>query len=214
MAKSRMEFALTWPTSEGAIVGAKELQIKLRHLAEVGSKRAIVAGIRAAMPPLAKAMRAAINSSEASPELKREARKTIGARFGKTRAIQERHAKVGFGVGMRAAAIGRAMTARGKRIAAGKQEKKGVGISAANIHWFVLGTDDRYSGGTRRRVRKTAEMAKGFTVYGGSGLHPTGRIRNIFGQVTRLAFASSAAAMVEAARVKINEVIQKEADRK
>jgi len=134
-------------------------------------------------------MRAAINATDASPELKREARKTIGARFGRTRAIDVRHAKVGFSVGKRAAAVRRAKAARTKRIEAGKSGGGGVGISAANIHWFVLGTDSR-------------EHKSG---------HPTGQIANIFGEVTRLAFATSAMASVHAARKKISEVIKREA---
>jgi hypothetical protein len=175
-----------------ALLGDKELDRKLKRLAANSSKKAITAGIRAGMAPIAKAMRAAINSTSASSELKREARKTIGARFGKTRKIQERHAKVGFGVGKRAAAVKRAKAARQKRIEGGRSGGGGVGISAANIHWFVLGTDERHQE---------------------SG-HPTGQIANVFGDVTRLAMAGSMAASVHAARRKITQVIEREARKK
>jgi len=174
------------------LLGDKELTRKLAHLSKKGSKKAIGAGVRAGMKPIVKALRAAINMAPASPELKREAHKTIGARFGKIKRIQERHAKVGFSVGKRAAAIKRAVAARGKRIAAAGKSGGGVGISARNIHWFVLGTDER--------AQKSG--------------HPTGKIANMFGDVTRLAFASSMVASVNAARKKIHQVIQREARKK
>ena len=175
------------------LLGSKALSRKLDRLATSGSKRAIEAGIRAGMQPIARAMRAAINgTSEASPELKREARKTIGARFGKTRAINVRHAKVGFSVGKRKAHIQRAVKARSKRIEAGKSGGRGVGISAANIHWFVLGTKERHHD---------------------SG-HRTGKVESAFRGVTRQAMASSAGASLAAARKKISQVIEREAQKK
>jgi hypothetical protein len=174
------------------LLGDKELTRKLDHLSKSGSKRAIVSGIRASMTPIAKAMRAAINATDASPSLKREARKTIGTRFAKAYKRDVREAKVGFAVGKKKKTIQRAVEARGKRIEAGKSSGSGVGISAANIHWFVLGTDERHHK---------------------SG-HPTGQIANIFGGVTRLALAGSAAASLAAARRKIKQVIEREARKK
>ncbi|KKK76871.1 hypothetical protein LCGC14_2859270, partial [marine sediment metagenome] len=132
------------------------------------------------------------NASEASPELKREARKTIGARFAKRRHSQVREAKVGFSVGKKKKAIQRAQAARGKRIEAGKSGGGGVGFSAANIHWFVLGTDERH--------QKSGK--------------PTGKVEGVFGGVTRQALASSAGASLAAARRKISQVITREAKKK
>jgi len=174
------------------LLGDKDLTRAIDRLVTRGSKRAITAGIRAGMVPVARAMRAAVQASTASPELKREAKRSIGARFGKTRKIKQRHAKVGFAVGKRKRAVHSAMRARGKRIAGGKQADRGVGISSANIHWFVLGTDPRQTKAGRF----------------------TGQIANVFGDVTRLAYAGSAVAMVEAARAKIWQVIKKEATRR
>ena len=174
------------------LLGPKELNRNLDRLSRSGSKRAIVAGIRAGMQPVARAMRAAINASEASPELKREARKTIGARFNKTRHSQVREARVGFSVGKKVKQIRGAQAARGKRIEAGKSGGSGVGVSAANIHWFVLGTDERHQK---------------------SG-HPTGQIANVFGNVTRLALTASTGPSLAAARRKITQVIEREARKK
>jgi hypothetical protein len=178
------------------LLGSKELNRKLKMLAEKSSKKAITAGIRAGMTPIAKAMRAAINSSDASPVVKREARKTIGARFGKTRRITERHAKVGFAVGKRAAAVQSAMKARGKRVAktGGSRPKGQVGVSAQNIHWFVLGTKERHW------KTKTGQS--------------TGEIEDVFRNVTKQALATSAGASIAAARRKITQVIEREARKK
>jgi hypothetical protein len=180
------------PKAGAALLGDKQLTRKLERLSTKGSKRAITAGIRAGMTPVAKAMRAAIFASDASPELKREAWRAIGARFGKTRRIQVRHAKVGFAVGKKQKQVRSAGAARGKRIEAGNSGGAGVGISAANIHWFVLGT--------KKREHKSGR--------------PTGRIANVFGQVTRLALAASTAPMLAAARAKIKQVIEREARKK
>lgn len=174
------------------LLGSKELNRKLDRLSKSGSKRAIVGGIRAGMTPIARAMRAAINTSDASPELKREARKTIGARFDKKRYSDVRQARVGFSVGKKKKTIQRAQAARGKRVAEGKSGGGGVGISAANIHWFVLGTDERQTKSGRR----------------------TGKIKGVFGNVTRQALASSAGASLAAARRKIRQVIEREARKK
>ena len=175
------------------LLGDKELERKLKHLSRRGSKRAITAGIRGSMVPIARAMRAAINATAASTDLKREARKAIGARFGKTRRITERHAKVGFSVGKKAKQIRAAYRSK-------KVDEKGVGISATNVHWFVLGTDERV-------------LKKG-SARGPKAGHPTGQIVNVFGDVTRLAMAGSMAASVAAARKKITQAIEREARKK
>ena len=75
---------------------------------------------------------------------------------------------------------------------AGKSGGSGVGVSAANIHWFVLGTDERHQK---------------------SG-HPTGQIANVFGNVTRLALTASTGPSLAAARRKITQVIEREARKK
>jgi len=156
------------------------LDRKLKYLATHGGKKAARAGINAGLTPLVKAMRAAINGTSASSDLKRQARKTVGKRFAKAKSGASRgayEAKAGFAVGKK----------KGKPT---KGKSRGVGVGPANIHWFVLGTESR-----------THETTG----------HSTGRIANIFDDVTRLAYAGSGAAMVNAARTKIAEVIKREA---
>lgn len=184
--------------SVGAVIGHKILDRKLGRLATTASDKAITAGVRAMMTPIAKAMRSAVNAATVprkKSHLKAEARKSIGSRFtapkmGKRRGIKE--AKVGFSVGKAGKAVKRAKAARGKRLAKGKGGGKGVGISAQNIHWFVLGTAERQHK---------------------SG-HPTGKIDPVFEDVTRIAFAASLGASINAAAQKIKQVIHKEARKK
>jgi hypothetical protein len=177
------------------VFGAKELDRKMLRMVDTGSKVAMVRAIDAGMRPIAKAMRAAVNASDASTFLKREARKSIGHRFKKNtrgRKSPIREAKVGFAVGKRKKSVQAAVKARGKRLAAGKGGGRGVGISAQNIHWFVLGTDER--------KHKSG--------------HRVGRIANMFGQVTRLAFAGSAKEAVQRARLVIWLTIKRFAQKK
>ncbi len=162
--------------------GDKELIRKLNDLGSKGAKKATRAGIRAAMTPVAKAARAAVNAAPGSPELKRAARKAIGNRF----AARTGTAKVGFGVGK--ASRAKRSAAKQRAIAGASGERKGVGVSAANIHWFVLGTQER----------RTSKRA-------------TGRIESVLANVIPNATMQSAGASVEAARQKIQQVIEREA---
>jgi hypothetical protein len=166
------------------------LERKLAHLEKRAARRVAAKGIRAGLTVVGKAMRSAINASDASPELKREARKTIGQRFQrKVAGGLGPQAKVGFSVAKRTKQIAKARAARTKRVEAGKSGGRGVGISAKNIHWFVLGTDER-------------EHKSG---------HSTGKIDGVFGDVTRQALATSQGAALAAARAKMSAEIKKEA---
>jgi len=157
------------------VTGDRLIDRRLANLTKKGTKRAITAGIRAGMTPMARALRSGINATSASRKLKRAARKSVAKRFKKNRAANVREAKVGFGVGR----------GKGKVSAMGK----GVGISKQNIHWFVLGTDQR----------QTKDGQK------------TGRIEDMFSGLAQAALASSAQPAMDAARAKISQVIAQEA---
>lgn len=167
-----------------AITGDKKLDAALTHMAGPAADRAIKAGIRASLSPLVKAMKAAVNSSGASTRMKRAARVTINSRFGKVRggAKGEVQAKAGFGVGKQT-------IARKAKAAARAKAGKGVGISSTNIHWPVLGTQDR----------KTK-----------SG-KPTGAMPTVFGGLAAKAFRSAKSAMMSQYKQKIAATIAKEA---
>jgi len=169
------------------VTGDKQIQRKLARFEKRTAKKALTAGVKAGQTKVRKAMRAAINASDASADLKREARKSIGSRFtrggvARTGKVTARVSKVGFSVAKK----------HKKLKKTGEGRSRGVGVSAANIHWFVLGTNERQHD---------------------SG-HPTGRIENVFGDVTRQAVAASSGQALAAARAKVTQVIQREARRK
>lgn len=168
--------------------GLKGLDKLLRTLnttRDKTTKKCARAGTNAGLTALTKAMRAAVNSTPASSAIKRAARKAIGKSLKASRGTGMKGivgGKAGFSVGKqskkkREAAKARSMAGGG-----------GVGISAANIHWFVLGTDDRYHK---------------------SG-HPTGKIEDVLKGVVPSATMAARGDMLEAARKKITQVLARE----
>ena len=168
------------------LTGDKELVRNLNELGTKGAKKATRAGIRAAMTPVARAARAGVNATTASPAVKRAARKAIGKRF----VAKKAEAKVGFGVGKPSKKKRMAAHERNVYGEGGARLVRGVGISASNIHWFILGT--------KERATKTPARA-------------TGRIKSVLSDVIPNATMQSAGASVEAARRKIQQVIEREA---
>ena len=96
------------------------------------------ASISAGLTPATKAIRSGVNGTSADARLKKAARKTIGRSVKRKRLGESNYqGKVGFGVGKPSKKKRAAATARAKG-------GHGIGLSAANIHWFVLGTAARY----------------------------------------------------------------------
>lgn len=177
-----------------ALKGLDEMISTLNTVKDRGQKRVIRAGVNGALTPLVRAMRAAVNASPASKEVKRQARKTLGKGLRKTKGTHQ--GKAGFAVGKQSKA---------KKEAAGK----GVGISSTNIHWFVLGTTDRYTG---TRTWKTRHgQARSRTT--GNARRFTGRIDDTLGNLLGPAAASAGPAMLEAARSKMTKALASEAKR-
>lgn len=161
------------------ITGDKALDRRLKRLGGKGASKAARAGVRAALTPVAQAMRKAVTASDASADLKRAARKTISSRFAKSMGRGEKQAKVGFGVGKK------------KEAKRSGNNRGGVGVGSANIHWFALGTQNRSTGDG----------------------HHTGRVEAVFAGLAEQALNASKAASLEKARKKIAQVIDKEARR-
>jgi hypothetical protein len=169
--------------------GLKGLDKMLRTLnttKDKTAKKCARAGVSAGLTPLTKAMRAAVNASPASTELKRQARKTIGRSLKKRRGNYS--GKAGFGVGKPSKK--KNMTAHERYVygQGGAKLASGVGISATNIHWFVLGTDERQT--------KSGKA--------------TGQIKDLLKGVVPSATMSARGAMLQAARKKCTEVLARE----
>jgi hypothetical protein len=125
--------------------GLNELREKIKYLADKGVKKAAKAGVNAGLQPLLSGIRQEINGAPISAELKAAIRKTLGKRLKKQG--DDYVGKAGFGVGQaskKKKEAARARAGRGQKGIRGLTgEERGVGVSSANIHWFVLGTQQR-----------------------------------------------------------------------
>lgn len=119
--------------------GAEQITRKLKKLRDVGADKAALAGARAAAREFDKGIKAAI------PGQYRSARSAVGRRVRKKKG--EVVAKVGAGVGKRS---------KSKR----KRKKSGgVGLSKENIHWAILGVQDRQTKAGKNRGRHDGFLA-------------------------------------------------------
>lgn len=107
-----------------SLTGDKALDRAFKRLGDKVAKKVAAQGIRAGLRIIAKGIKSEI------PGHMKEARKAIGTRF-KRKKTGETKAIVGGGVGKKKAGS----TERGG--------KPGVGIARENIHWLLLGTNNR-----------------------------------------------------------------------
>lgn len=129
-----------------ALTGYRSLDRKLKRMRKTAAGRAVSAGLRKAGQDLAKKVKAEI------PSRFKEARKGVGWRKVKRKV----EVKVGARVGKRKNIKQKDRTGR-----------KGVGLSAANLHWLLLGTKQRYTGrkgGPRRFTGRMAAQVKPVSV--------------------------------------------------
>jgi len=193
-----------------ALRGLDQLVRTINRLKDQTAKKAAKAGLNAGLTELDKAIKQVVNNSNASPELKRAARLTVGKRLLKEAETRDiTRAKAGFGVGLsgklkRAKAAVRVAARKAKRAAAGKKSS-GVGVTAANIHWFVLGTKDRFTGAKTTRVG-----GRSYTKKTGNPRHHTGTEPAILHGVIQAAEASAGPAIIQAVRKKVQETIASE----
>lgn len=174
------------------ITGVKELDDALSYLRDKSAKRIGKAGSRRMAAVLARFMRPFVPKSLTSSILMGR-NKGIGSRGDRAKISNITFAKAGVAVGSAGRRINRIVN-RGSR--------KGVGVSARNLHWFALGTKDRFTG---RRNSGNKLIATG------SQRHFTGRIDKDRwgGFVRRGLLAGSATAKAEAAKT-INRMISAE----
>jgi hypothetical protein len=135
-----------------ALSGLDAVRKTLGALKDKGVKKAAKAGIVAGLQPLLSAIRSEINGAPISAELKAEVRATLGKRLKKEG--DDYLGKAGFGVG-------KANAGKKAKAAARHGTKGGVGISTANVHWFVLGTAERATE-KGHRTGKIEPMLAGF----------------------------------------------------
>lgn len=182
--------------------GLDKMLKRLDELKTVSAKRAATAAVKGALPVLAADVRKRATQAPASTAVKREARKTVRWRLIKMgEALRGARAlasvgKVGFGVGKQSAAKKAKASARAK-------SGHGVGLSQGTVHWFVLGTEERYSATQRSSSRGNSARA----------LHHTGRIEAVLKKCIPAAMRGSSRRAMEAARKKSAVVLRREAAR-
>jgi len=162
--------------------GLDKLQRTLNAIGDKASRKAAKAGVNAGMTVLTKHIRQGVNASPVSARLKKAARMTIGKSLKMRGGMPQ--AKGGFGVGRQSKRRKEKATARAA------EKTAGVGISAANIHWPVLGTKKR----TQIKTGKS------------TGIMPP-ELKGI----VPAAVQTAQGPMLEAARAKITKVLAAEA---
>jgi hypothetical protein len=150
---------------------------------------------------IAKAIKAEI------PSAWKEGRKAIGFSFmrGKGKYAGKTFAKAGVGAGIK-------KKARDKRDQAskGRAGRKGVGISVANFHWFILGTAERETGSKRVGAHRMGVVNR--RVATGKKVQKTGRMKP-HPIVARGAAKGQAAALIAMAE-NLRDGIEREAAKK
>lgn len=180
------------------VLGSKELQKKLERLRTSTQNKLQRAAALAGLRVITKAIKAEV------PSTWKEGKKAIGFSFarGKGKHLGHTFAKSGVGAGIR-------KKARGKQATKAKSRKgrKGVGIGVSNLHWFVMGTAERFTGskrvGAHRRGKANQRVATGKTV------RRTGRMTK--NPIVARGFAKSQAAATKAIADNFRAGIEREA---
>jgi hypothetical protein len=184
-----------------ALQGLDKLVRTLGTLKDQSARRIARYGVNAGLAALAQAERAAVNAAPVSPELKKQARATIGKRLRKKEG-EDWTGKAGFGVGKRSKAKRTKAAAR-----AADKTRRGVGLSSADVHWFVLGTQERNMLVT---TRGSGFFGRRQDWRNGGVGHPTGKVPPLLAGVISAAAGSAGRAMLDAAQKKVAEVLTSE----
>lgn len=125
------------------LTGDKQLDKALAELKESAANKLLRPAVGKALRIIAKSIRQQV------PAKYKDAKRAIGSKFGKAKKKGQVIAKAGSGVGIKFKKIAKQQEKRQFK----KKKTGGVGISAANIHWFILGTTDRQTGYKSRRIK-------------------------------------------------------------
>ncbi len=178
--------------------GIKEIDRRLAELAGKEARKVVRAGVGAGLVVLNNELKAQTRAASISPEMKKALLTTIGKRFAKAKAGANKgtlQAKAGFSVGKK----------MNKPAKGGRLKGHGVGLSANNAHWGLLGTGERETGGTSKRTK----MGR-VRVLNGKRVHSTGKMPKAppIAQQAAAAASSKAFTTMEAtSRKKLEEVV-------
>lgn len=169
------------------VIGLDEVNAKLAMLRRSAQNKAIRPALTKGARILAKGMKAAV------PAKFKDAKAAIGFRV-KLKG-DEVIAKVGASVGIKKEKLEKQIAKQGAR----RGGRPGVGISAANIHWFIFWTAERQTGTTRVGSNSHKRGATPQRILTGGASHRTGRMPPQMGPVKQ-GFAASEGIAMEAIR--------------
>lgn len=136
------------------VTGVKELDDRFQELGRKGMARVARSSIGKGLTVIKKAIQKAIPPAAKYADRGHQTktiRGAIGTSMKVSKITGQQEAKVGAAVGKKQSAI-RAFVRPGKK-------RGGVGISANNIHWYIMGTDRRYTRKKAYRGRMPQEPA-------------------------------------------------------
>lgn len=135
--------------------GDDELDRRFQDLGDKAMERISRNAVRRGLTVLRQAMQAAVPAAARTPGHQTlTIKKSIGQSLKKTKFTGITEGKAGAAVGIK--------QVKALRLAARTGKRRGVGISANNIHWYIMGTTLRHTGGRNRRggVKFTGNKVK------------------------------------------------------
>lgn len=180
---------------ELSVVGDSELQAAIQEITSGMVDKIAPAGIRGYLRVASKAIKAEI------PSQYKEARKGIGWRFRKK--DKWRKGRVTAKVGNRVGVTRAKQKQSGEKTKQGRRPGRGVGLSAANLHWAMKGTQQR----TRKKSGNgpTGKMPPLFPHILASGMRKSrGEALSKFRELSRAAMVREAQKIRAKARKQVN----------
>lgn len=177
------------------------LQKKIKKLKESAQRRIVKKSVSKGLAIIRKGIRDAV------PSKYKDAKRAIGSSFTKPKQNSgDTVAKVGSGVGIKFKKIRKDAA---KRKESKRKKTGGVGISAANLHWFILGTDERTTGVRSIRRRDGTR----YTKETGNTISNRGRMPAVLAGVVDRGFKTTASRAAEVIAETGKLEIIKEAER-
>ena len=149
-------------TAVAKTTGFEELDRKLEFMATAAANRIATAAVRAGLRVASKFIVAAEPLTIRKGIVDKS--KGVGVTT-KKKASNGASGKVGVGVGK---------TQKNALAVVNRGRKKGVGVSARNLHWFAMGTENRMTG--EKRIRKNNSWKDKKRVLTGNAFRFTGKI--------------------------------------
>lgn len=142
------------------VTGVHAVDQQLIKLESKVARRIVRKATNAGLKEVTDAIRSEIKAAPLSPQLRRALLRTVGRRFKKNRRTGQLEAKAGVSVGKKTKPLNRS-----------GRNKGGVGIGPRNVHWFILGTQNRTVKKTRRnsgRIKAVPVVARAGQKAGGT----------------------------------------------